>query len=62
MNYALMKDAKVMRRGKTGVEWHSLMNPGKDPPPLILWSTREGADDAARTQGAAVIPVNQVRT
>ena len=57
-----MKDSKVMVRGPIGAEWHSIFKPEKHAElPLMTWPTREGAQSAAQMQGAAVIPINQVR-
>jgi hypothetical protein len=56
-----MKDAKVMCRGPVGAVWHSIFKPElHEENPLMTWPTRDGAEDAARMQGAAAIPVNQL--
>ncbi len=61
MSYALMKDAKVMVRGRVGAEWQSILAPVKhEELPVMTWPTREGAQTAAEMQGAAVIPINQL--
>lgn len=62
MSYVLLKDCKVMCRGPVGAEWQSVLAPVKHPElPLMTWPTREGATMAAEMQGAAVVPVNQIR-
>lgn len=62
MSFALMKDSKVMCRGPVGAEWHSIFKPELHAElPLLTWPTREGATDAARMQGATVVPLNQIR-
>lgn len=65
MNYTLMKDFKIMVRGRAGVEWLPILELKKLPATVreglvMWWRTREGAQNAADTQGAAVIPANQL--
>jgi hypothetical protein len=61
VTYALMKDCKVMCRGRVGAVWLSIFKPVEhDELPVMTWPTREGAQNAAEMQGAAVIPINQL--
>ncbi len=56
MSYALVKDATVMCRTPSGVVW--LPAPGVEP---FTWSHRDEAEEHARTQGATVVPVSELR-
>ncbi len=59
--YALMKDWSVMCRTPTGAVWNSIRDRAVELADIMTWPTREGATAAAEIQGAAVVPINQVR-
>lgn len=57
-----MKDCKVLCGTPTGAVWSSILAAfSGEQRNVMSWPTREGAEAAARMQGAAVIPMNQVR-
>lgn len=56
MTYVLMKDWKVMCRGESEVVWRPLREV-RDP---FTWPSRDQAEEHARTQGATVIPSDQI--
>ena len=61
MSFALIKNWLVMVRTPTGAVWRSWIRGDLPADQIMTWPTRDGARLAAEMQGAAVVPVSQIR-